>query len=167
MIPKTLALAAVLLLGCGPDAAVESADSLKRPPPRKSSDTTCALRTTDAFDPAVAPTWRTGFSVYSTYTLYFATEFTGGVAGHHVESVTLIAPGSMVFQRLDVAFAIGVAATGAEQQAQQTSTGFRVWTSIPVAGTAIQQQSLVGTWSGEVRVDGASAPSAHASFGLY
>ena len=44
--------------------------------------------------------------------------------------------------------------------------GYRVWTSMQVAGTIIQQYSLTGPWSAQVTLDNATTPAASAAFTL-
>lgn len=170
MLVKPLLFAAGALFACGPSFEVEAAEDLRGATategPKRTKATAApayALLTTDAQDPAV---WKTSFPIYSTYTLYLATEITGTLTGHHLASVYLIAPGSTMYQRLDTAFATDVLAGPDEQQAVKTSTGWRVWVSVPVAGTSIQQLNMAGTWTSEVWIDSAAVPNAKTSFVL-
>lgn len=180
----TALLALVTLSGCGADLAQEDVVAahsraalekiqmrrLRLPPQvrrtQMSSAPTYALKTTDEVDPTLAPTWMSSFSIYSTYALYVATEITGNLSGHHLATVYLIAPNGFVYQSLDASFATDVAPGAGEQAAEQTATGWRLWVSIPVAGTAIQQFSMSGTWQAEAWVDDASLPNAKGSFQL-
>jgi hypothetical protein len=75
-------------------------------------------------------------------------------------------PGGSAYQRFDVNFATDVTAGAAEQQTEKTSTGCRVWVSMPVAGTTIQQYNLTGPWSASFYLDGSGAANASAGFSL-
>jgi hypothetical protein len=123
-----------------------------------------ALQTTDARFEGIAPTWKSDFAIYSTYEVMFATEITGSLSGHHTQTVFVSMPGGGAYQRFDVSFATDVAAGLDEQQAEKTETGWRVWISMPVAGTMIEQYSLTGPWTAEVYVDGAA--KANVTFNL-
>lgn len=125
-----------------------------------------ALKTTDAYVAGAAPGWKSSFPIYSTYDVYFATEIPGPMAGHHTLTVFVMMPGGSAYQRFDVPFATDLVANPGEQQAEATSTGWRVVVSMPVAGTMIQQANLAGAWSAEVWIDSASAANARTSFNL-
>ena len=95
-----------------------------------------------------------------------STDIGGSFSGHHTERVVLWMPSGAAYQALNVAFAADVPAAAGEQQAQPTSTGWRVWTSIPVAGTTIEEFSITGRWSAGVYVDSSTAANASMTFTL-
>jgi hypothetical protein len=128
---------------------------------------TYALKATDAHTAGTNPIWKTSYPISSTYEVQLATEVTGTLPGHHLASVFVFTPGGASFIRYDVSFATDVAANAGEQQAERTATGWRVWVSLPVAGTMISTSNLSGTWSAETWVDAATAASAKTTFGLY
>ena len=125
---------------------------------------TYALNTTDAY--GTAPTFSSSFVINQTYDLFFAVDVNGALAGHHSASVFVNLPGGSAYQRLDVAFATDVAAGAGEQQAEKTATGYRVWVSMPVAGTVIEQYQLTGPWTASAFIDAGSTAAASASFSL-
>ncbi|MBI3182902.1 MAG: hypothetical protein HYZ28_12260 [Myxococcales bacterium] len=163
------AAAALTLAACGPELQSDSPDGLKGNKSRSGSTSapTYALRTTDEHVAGVEPTWKTAYPIMSTYDVFFATEITGSLSGHHTETVFVFTPSGAAYQRYDVAFATDVPAGSGEQQAERTATGWRVWVSMPVAGTMIQTSGLTGTWTGEVLIDSASTPNARTAFDLY
>jgi hypothetical protein len=89
-----------------------------------------------------------------------------GLAGTYVERLAFIAPDSNVYQALTVAFTTpGVRASvdaveieGQQHQVTGSALGASgetlVLTSLPVAGTFITQQNLVGLWRVEVSLNG-------------
>jgi hypothetical protein len=162
---KTLLLSSLLCLaacGVGVDSSETGTDDLKaaKPPPGP----TYTLRTTDAL--AASPTFKSSFTIISTNEVDFATDIVGTFTGHHTMTVFINMPGGFAYQRIDLAFAAGVAAAAGEQVATKTSTGYRIWAAIPVAGTMIQTSNIVGQWSAQSWVDSASAANASVSFTL-
>lgn len=159
---KTTLLPALLTLAaCGAGLDTDL-DELKRA--SATTSPTYALRTTDQL--ASSPTWKTSYTISSTGEVDFATDINGVMAGHHQLTVFINMPDGFSYQRIDVSFATDVVAAVGEQQAQKTSTGWRVWAAMPVAGTLIQSANLAGTWSAQTWVDSASAANASTSFTL-
>lgn len=167
-------IATLALAACGNPYELQDVDALKssgstttttRKSKTSTATTTYALKTTDAR--SASPVWKTSFPIYSTYDVFFALEITGSLSGHHTETVFVNMPGGSTYQRFDVAFATDVAANPGEQQAEKTATGWRVWVSMPVAGTMIDSMGLAGTWSATAYLDGASTANASAQFELY
>jgi hypothetical protein len=101
----------------------------------------------------------TSFSINATYDLFFAFDFPSTKSGSHVAAFEVFTPGGALYQRTDVAFAAGQAAVGNEVQADLISGGFRVWASMPLAGTMIQQSAMTGKWSTKVLLDGVPVAS--------
>lgn len=166
---QTAAFAFVAVLAaCGPvdQAELGSAQSeLKAAAPtaRRTTAPSYGLLTTDA--KSAAPSWKTSYSIASTYTVYFATEI-ANLSGHHTESVFVNLPGGQAYTRYDVSFATDVAAAAGEVQAEKTATGYRLWVAMPVAGTDIQNYNLSGPWTASVYLDTASVPAATAGFSM-
>lgn len=125
-----------------------------------------SVRTADARSLAPASQFSTSFSITGTNTLYFAAEISGSCAGHHTASFQVNLPDGSTYQEINLSFATDTAADAAEQQAEKTDTGYRVWVSIPVAGTSIEQFHFVGRWETNVTLDGAVSPNAAAVFNL-
>ena len=111
---------------------------------------------------APAPT----YVILNTNTVYFATEINGTFSGHHLASVYALMPSGAAYQRIDLSFATDVAAAVGEQQAEKTATGWRVWSSMPCAGTVIEQTHLTGVWTSELWMDSASTATARSNFTL-
>jgi hypothetical protein len=114
-----------------------------------------------------SPVYGSSFAMGSTYDVFFATEISGALAGHHTQTVYVKMPGDSLYQRFDVKFATDVKAGNGEQQAEKTASGYRVWVSMPVAGTMIEMYGISGVWSAQVHIDGASAASSATTFTLY
>ena len=107
----------------------------------------------------------TSYAINNTNTLWFATDLSG-VTGHHTESVNVSMPGGSSYQVIAVAFAAGVTPASGEVAAEKTSTGYRVWAAMPVAGTIIQQYNLTGPWAATVALDSASSAAANTAFSM-
>ncbi|HVE86086.1 MAG TPA: hypothetical protein VND93_24685 [Myxococcales bacterium] len=142
------ALAVAVATACGED--------LPEQLPPDAVKTAYALHATDA----QATAWKTSFSILDTPELYFALDVGSNTPGHHVERLVLTMPSGSAYQVLYVAFAVNVAAAAGEQQAERTSAGWRVWASIPVAGTTIQEFNITGRWSVGASVDSATVANA-------
>lgn len=155
---------AVTLVGCGSE--LETGGDLLKTQRSKTATVTYGLATTDRHDAGVSPTWSTSFGVRTTAAVYVATVVSGTLKGHHTQSVFVVAPNGSSYQRFDVRFATDVTAGPGEQQAEQTSTGWLVWVSLPVAGTLIEQYNLVGTWNAQTFVDASATPNAQGAFQL-
>ncbi len=113
------------------------------------------------------PAWRNEFDVADTYFVEIATDVPASLTGHHTLSVVVREPtAGNVYQRFDVAFAAGVAPDPDEVEAEDTASGYRVWVSLPVKGTFIDNYSLLGTWSVESRIDSGESAVASATFDL-
>lgn len=159
--------AGLLLVGCGgPDVSSDPGEELGAAGQElRAPRLTWSLKATDAS--GASPVWKTSFPIASTYDVFLATEVQGTLSGHHRLTVYVNLPGGYAYQRFDVPFATDVAAAAGEQQAVRTSKGWRVWVTLPVAGTMIQTSALTGTWTAESWVDSATAANAKASFQLY
>lgn len=154
----------VALFGCGvgaTDLEMPPAESL-----RSSSTITSsgyALRTTA--QASTKPRWQSSFVISSTYTVYLAFELPRSASGHHQLTLFVTMPDGGLYQRFDIAFATD-GAESFEQLAQKTTTGYRVWAQLPVAGTMIDQYDIAGAWRADAYLDGAAEPSAVTSFVL-
>jgi len=154
------AFAAVVLflLSCGPELDPGPEQDLPDAIKAKSY----ALHTTDA----VGAAWLTSFPIHTTWDVHLATDLIGAFSGHHTERVVVWMPSGAAYQALTVSFATDVPAAAGEQQAQRIGSGWRVWTSFPVAGTTIEEFNLAGPWSAGVWVDSATAANASVTFTL-
>lgn len=128
---------------------------------------TYAMRTTDARTSGVEPTWKTSMPIYSTYDVYFGADLPASTTGRHTAMFAVKIPGGSVYEQIQVTFATDVTAAPGEQQAEKTSTGWRIWGVMAVAGTMIQSSNIVGTWSADLYLDGAATPATASSFELY
>jgi hypothetical protein len=164
-----LAILSLTLAGCGGelDTGEEenivdqtSGPALKAMGSRqpKPAATSYLVQTTDARTSDATPTWKSSFPISSTYTIYFAADIVG-VTGHHTATFDVSMPGGLAYQRINVPFAAGATAAAGEQSAEKLKTGYRVWASIPVAGTLIDSSRLTGTWKIDLKVDSVSAVS--------
>jgi len=90
---------------------------------------------------------RARFEIDATNTLYLSADVRAG----HTVAFEVTEPGGAMWQRSEV---VASGRAGAV-------------TSMPVAGTWIQQYALTGTWSVLVFVDAASSPAGQAAFELY
>ena len=160
----TLLTALLSLAACGTGSETDlDVEALKRGR-TTSTAPTYAQRTTDAL--SSSPTWMTSFSISSTGSVYFATDINGTMSGSHQLVVFINMPDGSAYQRIDVSFATDATAGAGQQQAERTSTGWRVWTAIPIAGTTIQTANITGQWAAQAWVDSASAANASTSFNL-
>ena len=151
---RWIAFAAVLLASCGPDLEPGLPDAIKA--------RSYALHGTDVKGTA----WKTAFPIHTTWDVYLATDIGGALPGHHTERVVVWMPSGPAYQVLTVSFATDVPAAAGEQQAQRIPSGWRVWTSFPVAGTTIEEFGLAGTWSAGVFIDSATTANASMTFSL-
>jgi len=123
----------------------------------------CEIKTTDIKE---NPVWKTSFVVSTTRTVYMAVDFASS-RGHRQLTVFVNMPGNMPYQRFDVSFAVGVTPASGEQVAVQVSKGvYRVWVSMPVAGTMIERYNLRGVWDASAHLDGAASPNSSIAFTL-
>src|SRR5690349_6869919 len=97
---KTVAAlaAALTLTACGMDSMdVEQLQSSSAAASSKTTKPvagpTYALKTSDAHTAGVTPTWKTSYPVSSTLQIFFSTEITGTLSGHHAVTVFVNAPG--------------------------------------------------------------------------
>jgi hypothetical protein len=157
------AVVALLLVStaCGGSEVSESSGDLKA---SRTPAPSYVLQTTATY--SSSPTWATGFPIDSTYNVYFAFDLPGTLTGSHTATVFVYAADGSLYQKNVVSFAAGTTAAAGQQQAQKTSTGYRVWTSLPVAGTFIQTYNMAGAWSAQAFLDSASTANASASFSL-
>jgi hypothetical protein len=173
---KTLSLCVALMfaVGCGQPMLEDDVEALKAggaTTTKKGGSTPAPaapsyqLLQTDMYAAGTTPTWRTAFPM-STLSVSFATEITGTLTGRHVVTVFVFAPGGQAYARYDIAFATDVVAYASEQQAERTATGYRVWVTMPVAGTMITQYDLRGAWTASAYVDSASTATAGSGFTL-
>lgn len=100
------------------------------------------------------PVFATSFAIATTYDLYLAFDIPVALAGQHVAAFEVLSPDGAVYQRTQVSFSSG------------TSTQYRVWSSMPVAGTWIQQFAMTGAWSVRVFLDAESVSRAAQTFVL-
>ena len=141
------------------------------PSARKTTGTTTttstALRSTaDASMSASCASWSTSFPIFTTSAVYFAFDIKA-TSGHHTEKLYLYDERGMLYQEIQVAFAAGVTPYTNEQAGEALGGGvYRVWASLPVAGTAIDTGMMSGTWSGQAYLDSATKASATESFDL-
>jgi hypothetical protein len=156
-----------ILVGCGaPLEEEQETDELKTSGKTTATTSAYVLKTTDARVVGVTPTFNTSYVIGSTANLYLATDLPSTVKGHHTLTLFVYMPGQSVYQRFDVSFSTDVTPYAGEQKAEKLSTGYRVWVTLPVAGTIIEQYSLTGPWTGDVFLDMASVANAKTSFTL-
>jgi hypothetical protein len=160
----------VLALACGvapEEGGVESgeADGLKSQKTPVATTSTYALQTTDV--KVTTPVFKSSYVVTSTYELFYAVDLPSSLKGRHSLSIFVNAAGGSSYQRMDVKFTTDIAAGIGEQKAEKLSNGaYRVWASMPVAGTMIEQYGLVGTWSAADHIDGDATAAATTTFQL-
>ena len=126
-----------------------------------------SIRTTDVREEGVEPIWSTLFDIEETFDIHFAFEVPSSAAGKHVVALELWMPDGVPYQRIEVEFSAGVPASDQEQQAEPTHSGYRIWASIPVSGTFIQQHELKGDWTAAAFLEGAPSPNVTQVFTLY
>jgi hypothetical protein len=114
-----------------------------------------------------APSFSDSFVIAETTDLHLALDVSASaVGGHNVATVFVDMPGGSAYQRFDVAFATNVVADPGELQAEPTATGYRIWITLPVAGTWIEQYQLSGTWTAEAYVNNSTSANASLAFTL-
>lgn len=173
--PLIISILTLSLFACGPDLETASADELRSSSTktttttkktRETSSSSWTVRTTDARITGIEPTWKSAFVIASTVSVEIATDLPATASGHHVLSVLVYSPSGATYQRFDIPFAAGVAPDPNEIAAETTTTGFRVWASLPVMATHIDSFGMTGTWRADSYLDFATAPAASASFSL-
>ncbi len=127
-------------------------------------ETTYTLRTTD--EQSLDPMWKTSYSAYATYDVFFALDVSGTVTDEHSYTLEIFAPGGLPYQRIDVTYTSTSCTPTFACSVDQTSDGIRVWTSLPVAGTTIQGSQLYGTWTADAYIDGAGSPNVSTFFDI-
>ncbi len=100
------------------------------------------------------PVFVSSFQIATTYDVYVAFDTAGALAGQHIATYEFSSPNGAVYQRNQVTFTPG------------TSTQYRVWSSLPVAGTMIQQYAMTGSWTVKVFLDAEATPRATKVFTL-
>lgn len=168
--PLVAALVAATLFACGPQNIVEdtggvpesdvgstrdearSGGSASKPP----SAIPMKVQTSAELGGAFVTT----FSVYSTYDVYFALDLPSSKKGSHLARYEVRSPNGLVYQVNEVQVAAGIAPSSGQVSADIISGGYRVWSSLPVAGTMIQQLNMTGRWSVKAFLDGAQVASA-------
>lgn len=153
------AVAALSLFACGQEVVAEDEGTGFGPGEAqsdalKTSKRTSAIAMKVQVAAAQTGAFATSFSIDATYDLFHAFDVPSTKAGSHVATYEIYMPSGMPYQRIEVPFAAGQAAVGAEVQADLITGGYRVWASMPVAGTAIQQSAITGVWSVKVALDG-------------
>jgi hypothetical protein len=103
-------------------------------------------------DTATNPEFKTNFTIAETYDLFIAFEIPVALAGQHIAAFEVVSPNGAVYQRTEVPFS------------SAASTHYRVWSSMPVAGTWIQQFAMAGSWSVNVYLDGEQSSRASRTF---
>lgn len=148
----------VTLPGSVPGSAGAHARNPQLCPPPPPPATTYTLRTTDV--QSADPVWKTSYSVNSTYELYFALDVIGAIVGTSFLQLEIVMPSGLPYQVFVDSF---TASSG-----EPIDGGIRIWKSIPVAGTMIQQFSIYGEWSATAYVQepDASMHTASTSFTL-
>lgn len=102
---------------------------------------------------ATNPVFKTSFPIATTYDLFVAADIPK-LTGQHVAIYEISSPDGSVYQRTEVPFSTG------------TATTYRVWTSMPVAGTWIQMFAMTGTWTVRVFLDSETVSRASQTFSL-
>ncbi len=105
-------------------------------------------------DTATHPVFASTFTILETYDLYFAFDVPSSLPGTHNAAFEIVAPDGSVYQRTDVTFTTGA------------SPHTRVWSSMPVVGTWIQQFSMSGDWQVRVFLDAEQVSRASKTFVL-
>lgn len=174
LLKVALAVVSCISFACAP-GAVESSDpdSLKGSTKggggkTRTTSTSASYATNTAAvrsDPA-SQTWQSSFMIADTPSVFIATDVPATLTGSHSVTVYVYTPAGSLYQSYTVPFATDVAAAEGEQQAEVTSTGYRVWVELHVAGTFIDMYGMTGTWKTESWVDAATTPNSFVTFDL-
>ncbi len=106
------------------------------------------------------------FAIEELDSLHFALDVPD-VPGRHVAQLVVYSDGDLPYISYEVAYAVRVPARDGERQARRGDRDERrVWVSMPVAGTWIQQFQLTGNWRAEAFVDGGEIGPISTSFTL-
>jgi hypothetical protein len=97
------------------------------------------------------PTFKKKFVMSHTPDLFIAYDHKGRINGNHKASFELTAPSGALYQYTDVPFA-------------GNAHGVRVWSTLPIAGTWVEQYSMTGTWTVRVYLDDANDPVSTSTF---
>lgn len=143
-----------LVLACGPDlTAATDTDPLVG----VSEDPLLRSRGFGRSAMSRAPIeWRRHFVLEATSDVHLSVDVMRPSPGPHVAAFEVFAPSGSLYQRFDVPFGAGVAAS---DDVLTVRGGLQVWATLPVAGTWIQQFQMVGGWRVEVFLDQSPAPT--------
>lgn len=145
---KTATVMVLALLGCGGGGEGDDGAALGAVELDESADALGNGLKVRATESREKPRWKRRFKTDEVSTLYFAAGDVEG-KGHQV-AFEIFEPQGSVYQR-----------------SEATSDGARwVFSSMPVAGTWVQQFGMTGRWKVKVFVDGAAAPAGTLSFHL-
>jgi hypothetical protein len=167
----TMAALGAVAAGCGGplDTADEEASGTSAEALRSNQTRTVApsatSRTSNVQKIGSAPPLVTQFPILSSYDVYLETEY-ANLTGVHTQTTVFYAPGGITWQTTSFTFATTVKATGSEVQAAAVGKTWQTYASMPVAGTAIQNYGLSGTWTVAVFLDSATKPMTSQSFTL-
>jgi hypothetical protein len=151
------ALVALMLIACGSPLAPEAEDV---PTSTTAELKACGAKVAPAGWQAqvsatsTRPIFSSSFAISSASDLFFAFDTSGALAGQHQATFEVTSPDGAMYQRKQVPFVPG------------SSTHTRVWSSMPIAGTWIQQFAMTGTWTVKVFLDAEANARATKAFVL-
>ena len=165
--PKQLlaALVSLMLTACGNPVAPAGEDLSGSTADAIYDGTRVEVRKVRQPRPPAAPVWtsqisdtptdaifKTNFAIATTHELYFAFDVPVPATYQQVARFVVSSPNGATFQTTQVPFSTG------------TSSKYRVWSSMPVAGTWIEQFQIQGMWTLKVYISDEDAPRAQQTF---
>jgi hypothetical protein len=115
-----------------------------------------ALFISNEFSAQTPPQDAHSFALTDTDSLYFYVYLPDVAPGSHVVVLEVIRPDGYLHDTLYAPFDVGSAVT---RGGVLTEMGWRLVLELPVAGTAIDEYSLTGTWSTHVLLDVVAGPA--------
>ncbi|GEM_PF-2802793 len=152
------AVACLTLIACGSplapasEAPTASSQAELKGPQKPKRPRASAQWAAQVSDTATNPTFASSFAILETYDLFFAFDVPASLPGYHSAAFEVVSPDGSVYQRTEVAFSTGAST--------------RVWSSMPVVGTWIQQFQMSGEWKVIVFLDAEQVSRASKTFVL-
>ena len=147
---KTFAALMLCLAACGTPVAAPPTEQLIG---TSADELTSPQRTLRLSASDTRPDFKKNFTIATTPDLFVAFDYHSKSPGSHKATFEILAPSGILYQTTDVPFVV-------------TQHAARVWNSLPVAGTWVEQYSMSGTWQVQVYLDDASDPAASTTFVL-
>jgi hypothetical protein len=106
----------------------------------------------------IDPAWSADFALASTPRIELAADLSGFAAGAHAVRIDVLDSDGLLYFTFHASFD--------PSSCELVQGACRIWKTLQVTGTTIEQYQRTGTWKVQAVVDSASVPLADAAFGL-